>query len=83
MRSYVRTNGNIARAYSIARYLDCYVTNNRLRMVLEENRGLSITEFVSKSGCESIRVSQKQCKERVGICAQRSKEPILARALED
>lgn len=67
----MRTNGNIARAYSIARYLDYYVTNNRLRMVLEGNRGLSVTEFLSKSGCASIRVSQEQCKERVGISAQR------------
>ena len=40
-------------------------------MVLEENRGLSVTEFLSKNGCASIRVSQQQCKESVGICAQR------------
>ena len=54
----MRINGNIARAYSVARYLECYVTNNRLRMVLEENRGLSVTEFLSKSGCESVILSQ-------------------------
>ena len=67
----MRINGNMARAYSVARYLDCYVTNDRVRMVLKENRGLSVTKFLSKSGCASIRGSQEQCKERVAICAQR------------
>lgn len=58
----MRINGNIARAYSSARYLEYYVTNNRLRIVLEENRGLSITEFLPKGGRESIRVSQENAK---------------------